>query len=460
VSNIADYGTSYVPSFSLLGYGSDKQVVQGSAITLMPSGNVGIGTAAAYANLHIHNSNTVFTGAPTVLIGDGQIDAGGNYGMLQLVRANGTADSKSHISFIKNGISVFSMGYYPISGGGPFGLVAANNMNSSVGLWMTTGGSVGIGTTAPNYMLHVNGTFFSNGASRIVIMNGTDGGNAYGLYYWTTGDSNWVAYMGQSGASKSAGGGTACTGAFGFASHAIRHRVYNYTTGGFIWENSSETCLMSIRADGAGGGMIGSWGVNTLSPAYTLDVNGNTRSTEVYATNWFRVMGGGGVYWESYARGIWSADSAGASYGNVSAYGTGINTWNGYDINGRYCFMANGDTVGIHDRNYTWAIRSVNGTTYFDRPVVCNSSLSANISGTATYATYTSSNGSTTIEARLAALEAKVYSIMPVDGVMRVGGDVYMNVRGMGGGQMRVLYITAADVSAGQYYNRGGYRDI
>jgi hypothetical protein len=34
---------------------------------------------------------------------------------------------------------------------------------------------------------------------------------------------------------------------------------------------------MSLRGDGAGGGMIGAWGVNTLSPAYTLDVIGNCR---------------------------------------------------------------------------------------------------------------------------------------------------------------------------------------
>jgi hypothetical protein len=198
-----------------------------------------------------------------------------------------------------------------------------------------------------------------------------------------------------------------------------------------------------------------------VAPSYKLHVSGSSYiAGEVYGTNWFRVVGSGGVWWESYGRGIRAADSESATYGNITTHGTGINTWNGYDIFGRYTFMANGDTFGLHDKNYTWAIRSVNGTTYFDRPVVCNSSLSANLSGTATYATYTSSNGSTSIEARLAALEAKIYSMMPTDGVIRVGGDVYMNVRGMGGGQMRIIYMTAADVTAGQFYNRGGYRDI
>jgi hypothetical protein len=68
---------------------------------------VGIGTSTTGANLHVYNSNSIFTTAPTVQIGDGQIDSTGTYGMLQLVRANGTADSKGHIAVIKNGISLF-----------------------------------------------------------------------------------------------------------------------------------------------------------------------------------------------------------------------------------------------------------------------------------------------------------------------------------------------------------------
>jgi hypothetical protein len=56
VSNVADYGTSYAPSFSLLGYGSDSQIVKGSAITLLPSGNVGIGTVTPTYGLQLSKS--------------------------------------------------------------------------------------------------------------------------------------------------------------------------------------------------------------------------------------------------------------------------------------------------------------------------------------------------------------------------------------------------------------------
>jgi hypothetical protein len=123
------------------------------------AGNVGIGTATPSANLHIYNSSASFTGAPTVHIGDGQADAGGTYGMVNLVRANNAADNKAHLSFIKNGLSVFGMGFFPGTGLSVFGLVPSfSTMNVSAGLWIDNTGSVGIGSTAPGSRLDVSGT--------------------------------------------------------------------------------------------------------------------------------------------------------------------------------------------------------------------------------------------------------------------------------------------------------------
>ena len=112
--------------------------------------------------------------------------------------------------------------------------------------------------------------------------------------------------------------------------------------------------------------------IGTTSSAFNgdLTINGGLTGSEVYTNGWFRVNTSGGLYWQAYGRGIYSADSAGASYGNVSVYGTGINTWNGYDINGRYTFMANGDTVGVHDRNNSWVWRNVNTVMYINKTLV------------------------------------------------------------------------------------------
>jgi hypothetical protein len=434
VSNIADYVASYAPSFSLLGYGSDKQVVQGSAITLMPSGNVGIGTTNPFASLHVYNSNTVFTGAPTVLIGDGQIDAGGNYGMLQLVRANNGADNKAHLSFIKNGLTVFGMGYYPGASQSVFGLVPSfGTMATNTGLWMTTGGNVGIGTTSPSYLFHGYGNV--NSGIEQYFQNANSGSSAYTLIGCRNNTPSQVVLFLNSSTRTPDGGINTATlrndaGALRLqsAGATTNGNIFIAATSGYVGiGNTSPSYTLDVngtaRVYGAGDNTFntyypngGSWNA-TLNigsgtdrgtaqvlttngnlhldgaPGYTMyygyyansrgsanghqfyggvTFNSNITGGEIYANSWFRVNGGGGLYLESYGRGIWSADSAGASYGNVSTYGTGINTWNGYDINGRYCFMANGDTVGIHDRNYTWAFRSVNGTSYIDRTLSCN----------------------------------------------------------------------------------------
>ena len=110
-------------------------------------------------------------------------------------------------------------------------------------------GNIGINNSGPLYKLDVNGTFRATAGSKLTIQNGQDGGTGRGIMLWTDTDPNWGIYMGQSGGSRSLSGGTACTG-LNFSNHAIRFRVANSTTGGFIFENSSENCLFSIRGDG------------------------------------------------------------------------------------------------------------------------------------------------------------------------------------------------------------------
>ena len=378
-------------------------------------------------------------------------------------------------------------------------------------------GLVGIATTSPSYNLDVNGTFRNVGAGRICIQNSTNGGSSYGLYYWNTSDTNWVSYMGTFGAGLSASGGTACMGAFGFTEHAIRNRVQNYSNQGFIWENSSEICLMSIRGDGAGGGMIGSWGVNTLSPAYTLDVVGNCRiasgdnsktyygpnsswggalfvgagtnnlatstaqvistngnlhldcgtggraiylnyyttqiyggsaaiesygtfnqrtgdmnitnslsaanvtGTQVYTNDWFRVNGGGGLYWQSYGYGIQNPGNGSGTYGNISTFGTGKNGWSGYDIQGRFTFMSNktdtnnSDTWGIHDSIYSWSIMGWRSSRLGLNCGVDSTSASLNIY-TDNYIYYTGQPGNCNEAIRITAPSDGFWSIGIQDG--------------------------------------------
>lgn len=128
--------------------------------TTVGATQVGIGTAIPQANLGVYNTNTIFTTAPTVHIGDGAIDNTGGYGMLQLTRLNSAADNKAHLAFIKQNTSVFGMGFFPSTTATSFGLVPGvytGGINMSSGMWLTPTGNVGIGITLPTSLLHIYG---------------------------------------------------------------------------------------------------------------------------------------------------------------------------------------------------------------------------------------------------------------------------------------------------------------
>ena len=54
-----------------------------------------------------------------------------------------------------------------------------------------------------------------------------------------------------------------------------------------------------------------------------------TANGGVYANDWLRAVGGTGVYWQSYDRGIRAADNQ-LSYGSICTYGSGLNGYFGY----------------------------------------------------------------------------------------------------------------------------------
>ncbi|KKK87167.1 hypothetical protein LCGC14_2755950, partial [marine sediment metagenome] len=88
-------------------------------------------------------------------------------------------------------------------------------------------GSINIGssTLTCGALTAAAGTFSgllqNTGGAKLEIQNGVDGGNSRGIFMWTSTDTNWGLYMGQSGAPKSLSGGTAVAGD-GFSAHAIR----------------------------------------------------------------------------------------------------------------------------------------------------------------------------------------------------------------------------------------------
>lgn len=87
--------------------------------------------------------------------------------------------------------------------------------------------------------------------SKLVIQGGQNGGSSKGIYLWNGDDSNWGIYMATSSSHSglSLNNASACDG-FGFDGYSMRFRVAFSSSNGFIFENSGEYPLFSIRGDG------------------------------------------------------------------------------------------------------------------------------------------------------------------------------------------------------------------
>jgi hypothetical protein len=98
----------------------------------------------------------------------------------------------------------------------------------------------------------INGFFASTGGSKIVVQNEQNGGSGNGIYMWHEDRDDFGIYMAASNSvyadsyGLSLSGGAACSG-YDFDYHAIRFRIQDNIEQGFIFENSNEECLMSIR---------------------------------------------------------------------------------------------------------------------------------------------------------------------------------------------------------------------
>ncbi|MBP1638689.1 MAG: hypothetical protein H6Q17_272, partial [Bacteroidetes bacterium] len=215
-------------------------------VTILGSGNVGIGNTSPTNLLDIAagtaaRSGTHATGAPLYVTGDISEYSSG----IEFRHYNGT-----------QGIGIGYAGIY----------AAGSNTNQNISF-------VPKGTGSLNVL------------GKLVIQNTQNGGSGRGIYMWSGDDSNWGIYMGQPGANRSLGNGTAVAGA-GFTSHAIRIRTGSDGGQGIIFENKDEALNFSMRGSDGLAYFRGNVGIGTTSPAAKLDVKGQINITQASGSNY------------------------------------------------------------------------------------------------------------------------------------------------------------------------------
>ena len=80
--------------------------------------------------------------------------------------------------------------------------------------------------------------------------------------------------------------------------------------------------------------------------------------------NWFRTVGGGGLYFQSYGRGLMDSQARGNSYGNVSTYNSGHGGWDGWTLGrSNMSFMGTNTDCGLYNADLgDWIVYYVEST--------------------------------------------------------------------------------------------------
>lgn len=157
-------------------------------------GNVGIGTNAPLAKLHVAGG----TSGNILLDNQGSITAKDTGGNIRNVLHGRWADNVTYLD------------------GGTGGLNLRVNNSASEGLFISNAGNVGISTTTPTRKLDINGTAIIRGSLNLPALSSSSGGQYYICSNGATYGPNWEIVFANS-----------CTG----SSRKIKHDISEYSGG-------------------------------------------------------------------------------------------------------------------------------------------------------------------------------------------------------------------------------------
>ncbi|MBY0415546.1 MAG: tail fiber domain-containing protein, partial [Bdellovibrionales bacterium] len=263
----------------------------GNIILANLRGKVGIGTSSPTALLHVEAANSTGNGAGVIIKGQNAIQSGSKDYIGGAVSITGVS---GQIYGLSGGVNLTagsastggfgaSLNLAPVvyQSAGKASLLGGNGWNGNgsvtiqggtsptagyVLLQPTNGGNVGIGTTIPNWLLHL-GTI-STGTPTMMAMDNTDTTNG-------------------NGANLSFRGTTTGTGATSLREFASIQAVYgehdHATASGSLrfWTRSNGPIAERMRID-----TTGNVGIGTSSPGYKLQVGVAADGSEARANAW------------------------------------------------------------------------------------------------------------------------------------------------------------------------------
>jgi len=345
----------------------------GNNINNTNSGNVGVGTAAPASTLHVATESSTTPRGVT----NSQHSADGNAALFTFRKSRGTIASPSAAANGDNIGNLYAEGYdgasyvsggrirFSIDGAVSSGVVpttlqflTGESGGGTERMRITSGGNVGIGTTAPNSRLHLKET--TNTPLSLVVENSNAGNASEGSLAVSNNTGYAALEVFSSGFSNTGLQNKALLSTYSTITGGLSLATFAAAPISFL-TNSNGTSNERMRIDGAG-----NVGIGTASPGYKLDLQGGALNSSGglciagdCKTAWSQVgsqwgNSGSNIYFNSGSVGIGTSSPGGklsvttSTTGNATFIVTPDGTNNYYAGNIHDGLLIDGSLSGAH----------------------------------------------------------------------------------------------------------------